>query len=398
MRSTTRTPGWRLALAGILAALCTAVAVAPATARPDGARTHASGKAQTRAYACRQDIHPQDPAYPGVHVATLAQAPNGDLLYGFYAGREEQAEDVATYMSRLPKGENTWQPPRVIFDEAGRPDGNAVLYSDGQRVHLFFSTIMQSEWTEAILRRIHSDDNGRTWSAPESIREEWGWLFGNRPFKMSNGELIVPIYAETNWSSGFYIPSADLNAWPSYPENFGEWLRSPNGAIQPTTVELEDGHLLAFMRTRDREIYRSESFDYGRTWSPAVPTGLPNNNARVSLLKLDDGALLLAYNPTTRGREMLRLALSYDNGRTWPHSVGIESEAGQEFSYPELLATRDGMLHLGYTHRRKSMRHLVFNEEFVRSGADIPSNPTYGATEYRNGRLRDVAHCGYEVG
>src|SRR5687767_13431903 len=95
------------------------------------------------AYACRQDIHPQDPAFPGVHVAALEEAPNGDLLYIFYAGQEEQADDVATYMSRLEVEAEDWIAPRVIFDEPGKPDGNAVLWVDDENdvVHLLFSII-----------------------------------------------------------------------------------------------------------------------------------------------------------------------------------------------------------------------------------------------------------------
>ena len=358
---------------------------------------------EKRAYACRQDIHPQDENFPGVHVASLAEAPNGDILYSFYAGTREQATDVATYMSRLALGQRHWTVPEVIFDEPNRPDGNAVLWVDGPRTWLFFSTIMgpNNAWTQAILRRQYSDDSGFTWSEPAVIREEWGWLFGTRPFRMSNGEVIVPIYSEIHWAAGWYLPSADYETWiPSPSGDPADWPHSPGGAIQPATVELEDGHLLAFMRTRDtpsatRQIYRTESFDYGRTWTPAVPAGLPNNNARVDLLKLEGGALLLASNPITRGRSILRLQLSDDGGETWSTGIDIENESRQEFSYPYTIQTSNGEIHFAYTHRRQSMRHVVFNEAFLRAGTHLPSNPLFGATEYRDGEVRDVAACHY---
>ena len=349
-----------------------------------------------RAYACRQDIHPQDPDYPGVHVASIEKAPNGDLLYSFYAGTREGADDVATYMSRLRVGAKTWTEPRVIFDEPNQPDGNAVLWTDKDTTYLFFSTIRGDGWTDADLRLIRSTDNGRTWSDPQYIRQEWGWLFGTRPFRMSNGEVLVPIYSERLWAAGWYIPSDDYTTWVPYPSaDDTQWPTSPNGAIQPATVELEPGHLLAYLRTRDRAIYRTESFDYGRTWTPAEPTGLPNNNARVALLKLANGNLVLAYNPITSGRSILRLSLSTDQGRTWTSHVDIESEPGAEFSYPYLMQTGDGMIHLAYTHRRQSMRHLVFNEEFVRAGADLPSDARPVPVEYRHQALRHPAACHY---
>ncbi|QFY12024.1 hypothetical protein GBF35_40500 [Nonomuraea phyllanthi] len=373
-----------------------AVLALPLTATTARAAEPSGHDERARAYACRQDIHPQDPDYPGVHVASLEKAPNGDLLYSFYAGTEEGADDVATYMSRLPVGARTWTEPRVIFDEPGQPDGNAVLWADGRSTYLFFSTIRGDGWTEADLRLIRSRDSGRTWSEPEQIRQEFGWLFGTRPFRMSNGEVLVPIYSEARWASGWYIPGDDYSTWVPHPSgDDADWPRSPNGAIQPATVELEPGHLLAYLRTRDQEIYRTESFDYGRTWSAAEPTGLPNNNARVALLKLRDGALVLAFNPITDGRDTLRLALSTDQGRTWSSSVDVESEPGAEFSYPYLLQTDDGMIHLGYTHRRESMRHLVFNEQFVRAGADLPSDARPVPVEYRNGRLGHPSACAY---
>lgn len=346
------------------------------------------------AYACREDIHPQDPDYPEVHVASLEEAPNGDLLYSFYAGTREKADDVATYMARLPKGSTEWEEPKVIFDEPDKPDGNAVLWNDGHgKIHLFFSTIMGDGWTEAILRKMTSEDNGLTWSEPTMVREEWGWLFGTKPFRMSNDEVIVPIYNETNWSSGYYISDDNFRTWYSYPENDLDWPRSPNGAIQPATVELEPGHLLTYMRTRDSLIYKTESFDYGRTWTEAEPTDLPNNNSRVALLKLNSGNLLLAYNPVQSGRSPLRLALSEDGGETWSAGVDVETEPGAEFSYPYLLQTSDGSIHLAYTHRRESMRHIVFNETFVRNGSDLPSNPEPSKLEYYNGQLKEVDKC-----
>jgi predicted neuraminidase len=76
-----------------------------------------------------------------VHVASLEEAANGDLLYSFYAGTREKATDVATYMSRLSVGSKTWTEPRVIFDEPDQPDGNAAIRADDNATYLFFSTI-----------------------------------------------------------------------------------------------------------------------------------------------------------------------------------------------------------------------------------------------------------------
>ncbi len=381
----TRRAAYGLALAAL------AVTVAGPGALP--------AQAADPAYACRQDIHPQDPSYPGVHVATLEQAPNGDLLYGFYAGQKEKADDVKTFLSRLAVGAGAWTKPSIVFDEPNKPDGNAVLWTDGKngRIHLLFATIMGDGWTEANIRDITSTDNGKTWSAPKFVRKEWGWLPGTLPFRMSNGEVIFPIYSEVEWSVGWYISGNDGTTWKAYPnDDASTWPKSLGGMIQPATVELEPGHLVALNRSRDFFIWKTESRDYGKTWSQAQPTTLPNNNSRIALLKLKNGHLVLAHNPTQSPRTPLRLSLSTDGGNTWESSVDVEDEASQEFSYPYLLQSTDGWIHLGYTHRRKSMRHIVFNEEFIRTGADIPSNPAYNVkAEYRDGALKTVSSCMY---
>jgi predicted neuraminidase len=371
----------------------------------------ASAQAQTPdgpAYACRQDLEPRNPDHPGVHVAALAEAPNGDLLYTFYGGSAEGERDVRTFLSRLSVGAEGWTTPTVVFDEPGKPDGNAVLWTDRRhgRVYLLFSTIMGRGWADAILRKIHSDDDGETWSAPELVRRKWGWLFGTRPFRMSDGEVIVPIYSERKWRVGWYTSNDDLATLQIHPsEDAATWPGTEGGAIQPASVELEPGHLLALLRTRRSggRMYRTESFDYGRTWSAPVPNGLPQNDSRIALIKLDDGALLLAYNPVTTGRTPLSLSYSTDNGATWSAPQNVEDEGypptpgadqGPEFSYPYLLQTTDGFIHLGYTHRRETMRHVVMNRAFVESGVSLPSNASETEkTEYVDGALRQVATC-----
>ena len=63
-------------------------------------------------------------------------------------------------------------------------------------------------------------------------------------------------------------------------------------------------------------------------------------------------------------------------------------------AYPYLVRDRAGRLHLGYTHRRRTMRHLEFDLRFARSGGPMASDDTDGVTEYREGdggARRDVS-------
>lgn len=234
----------------------------------------------TGSYACRQDVAAPDPAVRRVHSASLGQAPNGDLLTVYYGGTNEGSADQALYLSRLAAGKRTWSKPEVVFDEAGKADGNPILWSDGKRLYLFFVTIMGHGWEQAGIRLVTSDDSGRTWSAPSWIREEWGWMTGTNAIRMSNGEVLLPIYDEDAFSSGFYVFSPDMSSWKAYPEEHGSWIRTPKGSIQPTVVEVEPGRLIAYMRTGDGAIHRSESKDFARTWSAPVAEPIGNPNSR----------------------------------------------------------------------------------------------------------------------
>jgi predicted neuraminidase len=341
-------------------------------------------------YACRQEVYAYDERFPGVHAASIGQLPSGDLLYTFFGGSGEGDDDVAVWHSRMAVGTDDWTHPEVLFDDPGKPEGNSVIWHNGEgRTFVFFVTMQGDGWTEANMRFVYSDDDGHTWSEPRWLREELGWMLGNRAQRLSNGDVILPVYSETpsqaDWQVGFAISSDDFQTWDFYPEQLADWPQSPSASIQAEAVELDPGHLLAYMRTGDDFIYSTESFDYGRTWTPAEATDLPNPGARVSLMKLESGNLVLAYNPTNSGRATLRLARSTDGGQTWPDFFDVENAAGQEFSYPQLLQSGDGFIHLAYTHKRMSMRHLVFNEAYISEGEDLASDmpvdtPFYSVT------------------
>lgn len=354
----------------------------------------------TASYACRQDVmKPDAEKYRRVHAATVAEAPGGDILTVFYGGYNEGSADQALYISRLGRGKHTWSAPEVVFDEPGKADGNPVLWSDGKRLYLFFATIFGHGWGESGLRLITSDDAGRTWSQPTWIRQEWGWMTGTQPIRMSNGELLLPIYDEEESTSGFYVFTPDLSSWQAFPEP-GKWIRSPSGSIQPTVVELATpGHLLAYMRTGDGRIYQSESKDYARTWSAPVPHDIGNPNSRIAMTKLNTGKLVLAYNPYVQHRSPMRLSLSPDNGRTWENTVDVEAKSGPQFTYPALVQGGDGSIHLVYSNNRNTIRHVVFNEAYLKDAVGLISNyPGYTTTEFKNGIRKNVVdECSWKV-
>jgi len=58
------------------------------------------------------------------------------------------------------------------------------------------------------------------------------------------------------------------------------------------------------------------------------------------------------------------VALSEDNSLTWPRQRLLESGPG-EFSYPAIIQTSDGLLHVVYNYRRTTIQHAVLDMEWI---------------------------------
>jgi len=212
---------------------------------------------------------------------------------------------------------------------------------------------------------MRSEDHGETWSeAEELVPGDAGGRGPVRckPIVLSDGTWLAGASTEM----GRWLPFADRS------EDRGQtWERSEDfalddeglrgrGAIQPTLWESAPGHVHALLRSQGGKVWRSDSEDYGKTWSPVRETDLPNNNSGVDVAQLPGNRLLLVYNPVDRNwgtRTPLDLAASTDNGETWVPVAHLEDNpvASSEFSYPAIVVTDDGVA-ITYTWNRQRVR------------------------------------------
>src|SRR5262249_47648968 len=117
--------------------------------------------------------------------------------------------------------------------------------------------------------------------------------------------------------------------------------------------------LQAVGRTRQGKVFETWSQDGGRTWGPLSLTALPNPNSGIDAVTLADGRHLIVYNHTARGRSPLNVAVS-DDGKTWQAAAVLESEPG-EYSYPAVIQSADGLVHVTYTWKRQPVKHVVLD-------------------------------------
>jgi alpha-L-rhamnosidase len=130
------------------------------------------------------------------------------------------------------------------------------------------------------------------------------------------------------------------------------------GAIQPSILFHPDGKLQAIGRTKQNKIFEIWSSDGGKSCDEMKLTSLPNPNSGIDAVTLRDGRQLLVYNHSTKGRSPLNVAISND-GRIWQTGPTLEDEPGKQFSYPAVIQTKDGLVHITYTWKREKIKHAV---------------------------------------
>jgi len=308
------------------------------------------------------------PGYPVHHCASITEAPNGDLLISWYGGSYESSDDQVLFLARQKKGERTWSKPEILVRSAGKPPGNAVLFTDpARRVWMVWGRMDGTQpmmrgkgWDACQLFYRTSADSGRTWSGDQPFyRDTLGWLPRNLTFTTSKGALILPLSDERNGHA------VDLSFFLSTTDNGKTWSRSGimRGGEQPTIIERSNGSLVAYLRNRPN-ILAAESNDGGKTWSTPRATQWKNPDSGISMRRLSNGHVLLVFNNQDHGRSPLHIARSIDEGRTWEAPLQLETNPG-EYSYPSVLQTSDGKIHIIYTFRRYSIKHLELNEDWL---------------------------------
>ena len=307
---------------------------------------------------------------PGVavhHCSTVAEAPNGDILCLWYAGSYESSDDQALYLARLEKGGCRWTVPERLVWNPAQPPGNAVIFqAPGGRMVIIWGRMESSRpirrgsgWGQCSLMVRSSTDNGHTWSADEEMPNSFGWLPRNVPLTLDNGTLALPVSGEADETHGSFL---------LYLQDDGKtWLRSGfvrGGGGQPAVIQRSNGELLCLMRHQPR-IMQSVSTDRGATWSAPVATDLKNPDSGIAMTKLKSGRLVLVFNDTDQDdRTPFNLIQSHDDGATWTDMRTLEADWG-EFSYPSIIQASDGMIHITFTYRRYSIKHVAFDEGWL---------------------------------
>jgi predicted neuraminidase len=362
-----------------------------------------------------------------VHASSIVETPGGSLLavwyengpanpaYYFRGGDEDKSDDVRIAGARLKNGAAQWGEPFVISDTFGVSDNNPALGLDGEKrlwlIHATLLAVPARAWGSALLQYKVSTDyenpGAPRWTrssvlvpkpdgldeavareaddlrrrtgrqSPQGVERartmldrlddpfarRLGWMPRVHPVALNDGGFLVPLANENFNIAAMAITRDGGETW-----TFSRPVPGM-GVTQPSVVQLPDGNLLAFFRdaSSTHRIHRSESTDGGLSWSPVTPTSLPNPGGGIEAIALASGDLAMVYNDKESApRDRLAVSISSDRGQTWPWTRHLENTPGQRFDYPSIVQARDGSLHVTYSYNLKTIKHVAFNEQWIK--------------------------------
>lgn len=354
------------------------------------------------------------------HAANLLALTNGDLLCVWFGGTQEGVPDISIYLSRLVAGSSTWTHPVKLSDDPTRSEQNPVLFAapDG-KLWLLYTAQLSGHQNTSIVRRRISDDNGHTWGPIDTLFDRPGTFVRQPIVVASDGAWLCPVFMCRVAPGERWSGNDDISVVMRSMDNGRSWseheVPGSVGCVHMNIQPLNDGMLIALFRSRWADhIYLSRSSN-GTDWSEPRALALPNNNSSIQFTALANGHLALVFNnssaanstarrtslyddiddaedsgtlrtqsASTRGtafwgapRAPMTLAISIDGGRSWPAMRNLETGDGycmtnnssdrlnREFSYPSIVQSRDGRLHIAFTYFRQRIKYVCVTDEWV---------------------------------
>ena len=366
-----------------------------------------------------------------VHAPSVVELRDGSLRAVWFSGSREGAGDVIIKTAVMDPTTLDWKDETTLFDRQRiqqglwryvKKLGNPVIARapDGS-LFLWMVTVSVGGWAGSSITWARSTDEGGSWSDSRRLVTSpflnISTLVKGAPFFFLNGQTGLPVYHE------FLTKFAEVLRIDPQGQVVDK-IRIPGsrGSLQPVVMPSRPEQAQVYMRSGNRTaVMQAATSDAGNAWSATQATGWPNPDSALAGLVTDTGEQWLALNPSRESREVLALlhtpaGSSFDGASPWvvetsaasqtrlspgryeallegELKAGGASEAqtraylasarrqlcdastcSQEFSYPYLLQSRDGYLHLVYTWHRSRIKYVRLDPlQVVRSDAALPA-------------------------
>lgn len=232
----------------------------------------------------------------------------------------------------------TWDEPRLFAETTA--EGNVLnpsCYTHDSVKTFIFYTVIRDETYQVVQQA--SGDLGKTWGARTKI--DWGPKTRGAQgcaIRLRDGGILLPVYYNRPRDGKEHYVASVLRSGDggqSWKRGGEMALDANRGAMEPTIAELKDGRLYCLLRTKTGWLYEAWSPDAGETWTPPRQSPFSSPESIPILRRLQSGNLLLVWNNNgvSKGanvpRYPLSLAMSEDDGQTWPHRQMIQTTYGE---------------------------------------------------------------------
>lgn len=353
-----------------------------------------------------------------VHAASMVELLDGRLRAVWFSGSREGAGDVTIQTAVMDPVTLQWSGESTLFDRMRLQQGlwryvkklgNPVIARtpDGA-LGLWMVNVSLGGWAGSSITWARSVDEGASWSEPRRLVTSpflnISTLVKGAPISFQDGQIGLPVYHEFITKFGEILRVSALG-------QVIDKTRIPGSrtSLQPVVMVQGAEKADVYMRSGTATaLMTSQTADAGKTWSSTHASTWPNPDSALAGVVTTAGARWLALNPAPRNREVLALLQSgpdgsFDGAAPWiVESSGNpqartsrddyerlltqelmargasedqvrayvasarrqlcgEQSCSQEFSYPYLLQSRDGYLHLVYTWHRTRIKHVRFD-------------------------------------
>jgi len=237
--------------------------------------------------------------------------------------------------------------------------GNPVLHVDRAGfVHLFVTSVAIGGWATSMIEHFRSDDGGQHFRhqrrLPLSPFLNLSHLVRAPAVGLKGGGFILPAYFELGAKYGVLLR---FDAQGRFTHR--ERMDGPPHLLQPWAVVHDERLVELFLRDASNNDPRVWIARIDRS-EPTRALQIKNPDSSIAAIPSFDGASWVVRNPGSENRESLILQrLNALQQPTETISL-VKGREGEEFSYPVIIQTDDGRIHILYTDRRKAFGHRIF--------------------------------------
>ncbi|WP_461536523.1 exo-alpha-sialidase [Spongorhabdus nitratireducens] len=341
---------------------------------------------------------------PECHSSCLHQTADGQVHAVWIGGAEHAAVDACVWGAVYNLSANSWGNKVLIangqedamsacLSEAAKyPCWDPVLYQEQEQLILFYKIGINPRQWHGVFKI--SNDNGISWEPAvklngrldfEGVENKSPRGPAHKPQRTQNGCLICASSAELKEENsgtikwcGIHLellPSgaAFNSSWKTVQLQDDPYKFFP---IHPVLLKKEERQWIMLCRSRSdtgKRIIQSISNDDCESWSTFTAIdSLPNPDANFDAIRLTDGRYFLVYNHAVKqaginrtGRHLLNAAISED-ALAWEPILTLEHDESEklEYSYPSVIQTHDGLIHISYTWERRGIKHVTLSTDF----------------------------------